>query len=262
MVYWKNKEQMARKAQRHTNVMELGFSKNIQECVHDTVIYSDTVTSNNEAVPESSCSRDHKIILDDLDSVSAIFKYVEGKTAVLNFASFKNPGGMFLRGSSAQEESLCHASFLYNVLSQFAIKFYGWNNHHKNKALYHNRALYTPHVRFFSLDKARDCDVITCAAPNKTVAQRYQQVSDKENSAALKSRISFVLDIANAQRVDTLILGAFGCGVFGQDATEVATIFRDCMQEKTNYFSKVVFAIPFGNGGNYEKFQKVLLHRQ
>ena len=40
------------------------------------------------------------------------------KIAVLNFASFKNPGGMFYNGSSAQEESLCHESFLYNVLKK------------------------------------------------------------------------------------------------------------------------------------------------
>ena len=61
------------------------------------------------------------------DSVEAIMNYSQGKTAVLNFASYKEPGGGFMAGSQAQEESFCHESFLYNVLRQFQY-YYDWNN--------------------------------------------------------------------------------------------------------------------------------------
>lgn len=44
------------------------------------------------------------------------------------------------------------------------------------------------------------CDVITCAAPNKSAAQKYCHVSDEENYNALESRIRFVLHIAEKKK--------------------------------------------------------------
>ena len=80
---------------------------------------------------------------------------------------------------------------------------------------------------------------------------------DKENnSIALKQRIKFVLDVAEYNNVDTLILGAFGCGVFGQDPREVATIFNK--ELKTHNFNKIIFAIPSGYNDNYYWFNEVL----
>jgi len=177
--------------------------------------------------------------------------------AVLNFASYKNPGGMFLNGSKAQEECLCHESFLYNVLEQFRGDYYDWNNQHKNKALYLNRALYSYNIIFEKDGISKVCDVITCACPNKSAAQKYQNVSDEENLRVLKSRIKYVLDIAVENNVGTLILGAYGCGVFGQDAREVAQIFKDYLETTYNCFDKVVFAVPEGRDGNYDKFVEV-----
>ena len=80
---------------------------------------------------------------------------------------------------------------------------------------------------------------------------------DKEsNSVALKQRIKFVLDVAEYNNVDTLILGAFGCGVFGQDPREVATIFNKELE--THNFNKIIFAIPSGHNDNYYWFNEVL----
>lgn len=128
-----------------------------------------------------------EIIVEESDTVRTGRKYSNfGKVAILNFASYKNSGGMFINGSKAQEECLCHASYLYNVLSRFVANFYDWNNRHKNKALYLNRALYSPDILFQFGEVLFKCDVITCAAPNKSAAQKYQNVSDEENSKALK----------------------------------------------------------------------------
>ena len=258
--YWKDKQWRARQAQKHTELMAEKYSKEIQHSVDNTVIYDGATFT-----PKADCKVQNEsgLAIDNLDSVSAIFKhnYDENeKIAVLNFASYKNPGGMFINGSKAQEECLCHDSFLYNVLKEFTDSYYARNNLYKNKALYMDRALYSPDVVFEVDGKLRKVDVITCAAPNKSAAQNYLNVTDEENYNVLKQRIKFVLDIAKDNQVDTLILGAYGCGVFGQNPIEVAEIFKYWLYESEyyTYFKTIVFAIPGGvNAVNLHKFSTV-----
>lgn len=252
--YWNGREKRAEQARKHTKEMQKVYKDKIEESIRDTIIYDTYFVSNKNY----SCNTN--IIVESSDSISSIIKHVDkckDKMAVLNFSSYKNPGGMFINGSKAQEECLCHESFLYNVLSQFVIPFYDWNNRHKNKALYLNRGLYSPNIIFCKDGNCVSCDVITCAAPNKSAAQKYQNVSDEENTKVLRSRIKFVLDIAKDNYVDTLILGAYGCGVFGQDAKEVASIFKEYLNTTHKCFKKVVFAIPNGRDGNLEAFKEV-----
>jgi len=251
--YWTDKEKRAIKAKDHTMDMHNRYGKEIELSVSKTKIYDNPFVELNHA---DSVVKSTNIIIEDIDSVSAVLKYGGENTAVLNFSSYKNPGGMFMRGSKAQEECLCHESFLYNVISRFSVPFYEWNNRHKNKALYTNRALYSP-IIFERNGVVRMTNVITCAAPNKSAAQKYQNVSDEENCEVLKSRIKFVLDVARDNGVKTLILGAYGCGVFGQDATEVANIFKQYLDTEYKCFDTVVFAVPYGRDMNLLKFQEV-----
>lgn len=230
--------------------MEEKYTTAIKKSVDETMMYTFEVP---DGVPMRHLET--HVLFEEKDSVSAIFENRKGKAAVLNFASYKNPGGMFINGSKAQEECLCHESFLYNVLRQFP-DYYDWNNKHKNRALYENRALYTPNVIFERDNEAVVCDVITCAAPNFTAAEGYCHVSKEENLKVLEDRIDFVLGVAQNNHVDTLILGAYGCGVFGQKASEVAKIFYDLLSTKYLCFEKVVFAIPEDKTENYEHFKK------
>lgn len=164
------------------------------------------------------------------------------------------PAECFIKGSRAQEECLCHESFLYNVLKENE-SYYEANRKNKNRALYHNRALYSPDVIFEREGRLCYCDVITCAAPNKRAAQKYCNVSDEENSRVLESRIDFILDIAKRHKVDILVLGAFGCGVFGQSGEEVAKIFHKLLlREEYGCFESVVFAVPASKNGNFQCF--------
>lgn len=259
--YWQDSKQRAKVAKEHTRRMQDIYSEDIKNSVQNTTLHHLTVESS-----ATDSSIQTKIIVDDIDSVSAIYKYQEGKTAVLNFSSYKEAGGMFLNGSKAQEECLCHESFLYNVLSQFKESFYKENCKQKNRALYLNRALYSPGICFEKIvfsDGIKNqvqvtaCDVITCASPNKTAAQTYCFVSNEVNRKTLMERIKFVLDIAAFHGVETLILGAYGCGVFGQDPKEVAEIFKEFLSVQKN-FKTVIFAIPNGNNGNYSSFLSVM----
>ena len=248
---WENKEERAEIAQKHTTEMEQKYSKETVYSVQNTTIYN-----SDHTFPQLSKEVTPKFITEDLDSVSAIFKYYSNKTTVLNFASFKNPGGAFLNGARAQEECLCHESNLYNILSQIQDSFYKANLKCLNRALYQNKALYSKDVLFLHNNQELKCDVITCAAPNYKVAHRFQRVTPKENFTVLESRIKFIIDIAEKQQVKTLILGAFGCGVFGQDPKEVAQLFKKCLT-KTNNIHNVIFAIPDKGNSNYSIFKRI-----
>lgn len=252
MGYFDNAKNLKEKAVTHTKEMSEQFPELIDVSVQGSLYYG----------PHSFDGKYQHISVEDLTSDAAVHKYAaayEGKKiAVLNFASYKNPGGMFIEGSSAQEECLCHASTLYNVISdkRFA-KFYERNKNNLNRALYTNQAIYSPDIVFTSKDDTCIADVITCAAPNKAAAQMYQKVTDEENHKELDSRIKFVLDIANDRHVNVLILGAYGCGVFGQDPVEVAMIFNSYLASQQYRFDLVVFAIPNKDSNNFKAFHEV-----
>ena len=92
--------------------------------------------------------------------------------AVLDFASFTNPGGGYIQGYLGQEATLCADSYLYNVLDKQR-KWYGENRRRNiNCELYRNRALVVPAVRFDRNHVHAYADVIVAAAPN---AKRARQ---------------------------------------------------------------------------------------
>ena len=62
--------------------------------------------------------------------------------------------------------------------------------------------------------------------------------------AAMRDRIRFALAIADDLGHDKLVLGAFGCGAFGWDATVVAKLFLEELAGGTHVATQVVFAIP------------------
>lgn len=233
--------------------MDKCYPQEIADCIDNTKIYQGSIdVDSKESFYETRIIR-----LVDKDSVSALFdeKSNSGKIAVLNFASYKNPGGGFLKGSMAQEEALCHESYLFNILEAFDNSFYEYNRtHSQHRGLYENRMLYSPEVRFIHYGKTRLADVITCAAPNYSVGLKYGNVSEKENHQALESRIRFICDAAEVNHVDTLILGAYGCGVFKQNPREVASIFKECLRERY-HFKKVIFAVPDEESNNYKQMR-------
>lgn len=259
--YWTNKDARAQKAKDHTSEMDNKYSAEIQNSIANTTVHSTLeVKPSNRSVMKTNDSTNKTFVeptveLIATDSVKAVLDST-GRTCVLNFASYKHPGGMFLNGSKAQEECLCHESFLYNVLRNFE-NYYGYNKSNLNKALYTDRALYSPDITFERDGNIKVADVLTCASPNYTAAEKYCHVSKEENSKILRQRIKFILSILNHKKPDTIILGAFGCGVFGQNPTEVATIFKEEIKTAFTYPTKVVFAVIDENSPNYKAFESI-----
>lgn len=194
------------------------------------------------------------------------------RIAVLNFASAVNPGGGVVNGSRAQEESLCRCSNLYPMLNQRMCwdKYYGKNRVEHNP-LYSDAVIYSPDVRIIKTDdgfyqrlpesKFVKVDVITCAAPNLG-SGRYGAASPlvhaKEQQTELHiSRAKHILSAAAAHDINTLILGAFGCGAFHNDPHAVASAYRTVMEQYRGYFDEIEFAIFCTNTEteNYRAFQ-------
>jgi uncharacterized protein (TIGR02452 family) len=168
--------------------------------------------------------------------------------ACLNFASAKNPGGGFLNGSQAQEESLARATGLYPCISQMQ-EMYVFNRNLET-CLYSDYMIFSPLVPVIRngqdelLDSFREVSVITAPAVNAGVVK----LREPENVALIESimdkRISMVLNIALINQMDTLILGAWGCGVFQNDPEMIAELFaRHLLGKYRNAFKKITFAI-------------------
>lgn len=219
---------------------------------------------------------------------------------VLDFADYLKPGGMFMEGSMAQEESLCHKSNLYNILTygdQFSEHFADNKEafqRSKNHA-YSDACVMIPSV-IFADDKNRQkrrtvADVIVLAAPNKrhldtdnltesyfdyVLRKRIEMIfkasymfykkrgiiTEDEHVSFGKSEAFhlFMFDDNGSNIKQTLVLGAFGCGVFRNDPRRVAEIMIDCISKGyANMYDRVIFAIP--PGFNHDVFSRVIESR-
>jgi len=196
------------------------------------------------------------------------------KVCVLNFASATSPGGgvVISKGPSGQEECLCRASTLYKcinteyVLKQFYIQQKNGNN------LHNDDIIYTPNVVVFKdddnnlMDKKQwfSVDVISCAAPNIGKYQKGESHTTSIDAIELmhihEKRARRILDVAVHHNVDVLILGAFGCGAFGNPPDIVAEAYKKVIVDYYNCFNDIEFAIYCQNNEyNYQTFKHILI---
>jgi uncharacterized protein (TIGR02452 family) len=159
----------------------------------------------------------------------------------LNFANGIHPGGGFLGGAKAQEEVLCRSSALYRTLLDDPMY-----EAHRNRPQPDSTdwAIYSPDVPVFRKDDGTELNqpwllsFITCAAPYAP------KIGQPESGDLLQKRIHRVLSIAQAFGYSSLVLGAWGCGAFGNDPRRTAVDFRNGLENDfRGAFSEIVFAI-------------------
>ena len=151
----------------------------------------------------------------------------------LNFASARNPGGGWLTGAEAQEESLARSSALVAALTApgpCAAHYADGSG--SRDALYTHDMIYSPAVPVFRdeaslqlLPQPWPLAFISAAAPNAGVAVRKHAVSAKAVEAIYAERAERVLALAHKRGHDAIVLGAWGCGVFQNDPPMVARVF-------------------------------------
>lgn len=190
--------------------------------------------------------------------------YANKKIAVLNFAAYKNAGGIFLKGGKSQEASLCHASYLYNVLSAFNKEYYVINQRKLYKSLYTDAALYTPNINFFLLEDNQDflrtsVDVISCSPPNiAAYCERpdYHWDGRDIEKDILDSRLSFIKSVCELNNIEVLIAGAWGCGSFDCSGWSVATTFNRIFRYSST-LENIIFAIPSKNEFHCSRYYSI-----
>jgi uncharacterized protein (TIGR02452 family) len=156
-----------------------------------------------------------------------------GRSAVtcLNFASAHQPGGGFLSGCTAQEESLARSSGLY-VSLVLQPRFYE-ENRCSDTALYTDFMIYSPEVPVFRddagklLDEPYVVDMLTSPAANVRELRVYEPDRMPLVGPTMAVRLSMMLALAASQGCEHLILGAWGCGAFGGDPHQMARLMAD-----------------------------------
>ena len=182
-------------------------------------------------------------------TLEAARQFIESghRPAVLNFASATHPGGGFRSGARAQEESLARSSGLFACLN--GNEMYELHRARQD-ALYTDYVIYSPNVPVIRTDAGaliREpclCCFITSPAVNANAVRKYQPDRSNEIQEAMRTRIAKVLRVAADHGHEMLVLGAWGCGAFGNDTRTIAELFHSALfGEFRGVFARVVFAI-------------------
>ena len=227
-------EEKQRRRQRNAEIF-----RDTERCCIEIAFLSDAIAKTAAArllIPEGAPipgalppmrAKPARVAVSARRSFEAAARYAGTKTCVLNFASATGPGGGVIRGSSAQEESLCRCSTLYPSLISERL----WNGFYAphraaGSTLYNDDIIYSPGIVVFKSDDDAPrimprenwftVDVLTCAAPNlrhfaeddPERAQRFMHGG--ELLCILEKRAERIFEVALRQGAETLILGAFG----------------------------------------------------
>ena len=148
---------------------------------------------------------------------------------VLNLANPVNPGGGVRRGAKAQEEDLCRkSSLLLSLESRNALPYYEYNRS-LNTYMGSDAIIINPQVEIIKdengnlLEDSVIVAVMTCAAP--MLIDGMEGMTQSEYETMMYDRITGMLNVAAYLGYKHLVLGAFGCGAFRNDARVVSDLF-------------------------------------
>lgn len=258
----KNRNERKNIAENTLEIIENGFYINdrkerisMQElldyAISNSKLYTPSKSDDLLNKKEGGISYETQIKVEEvttLDSVKNLIEEIKEEVVYLNFASAKNPGGGFLGGSQAQEESIARSTGLVPCLNN-NFEYYEVNRK-TSSGLYTDYMIYSPKVPIFKdeegnlLYKPTLASVITAPAVNAGAVKKNQPRKVNEIEGVMKRRIEKVLAIAIENNYKNIVLGAWGCGVFRNEPNDVAKWFKEVIKTKfESSFKNIVFAI-------------------
>ena len=198
------------------------------------------------------------------DSLGYAIKYYntfKSTPLLLNFANPYTPGGGVRKGCIAQEEDLCRRTdLLYHIENDNqARKYYKINRREKAYSDLYLRGIITKDISVIVdsngvlLKKPITVDVFTVAAP----IQKTKEMN-KTDIMGIDALCGAIIDTASFKGYTDIILGAFGCGAFGNDPKVVSKSFKYYLDKYS--FNSVGFPIitkTKNDKGNLETFTDV-----
>lgn len=213
-----------------------GFSTSGQKGTHIRVLDSDTFDAALALQPNTTVS--------NTSGPDATHKPV----AVLNLASATHPGGGWKNGAVAQEEALCYRSSLHLSLHDTYYPIPTLSALYSPNVLLVRNAMSAGHKLLDPTNPAASLpvtSVISVAGLQQPAAKDGRfAVEDERDTTKDKIRIS--LRIAARNGHTKLVLGALGCGVFGNPPRDVARCFLEVLREDEfcgGWWEEVVFAV-------------------
>ena len=176
---------------------------------------------------------------------------------VLNFANPVNIGGGVRVGAKAQEEDLCRKSSLLLSLEGGEAAAYYTYNRNLDTYMGSDALIISPWVEILRdadgalLEETETVAVLTCAAP--MITRGMEGLSPAQYRDMLYGRIRGMLACAARSGYDTLVLGAWGCGAFGNDAALMSDLFRRVLEDMRE-------SAP-GNGDPFRRIEFAVLSR-
>lgn len=216
--------------------------------------FAEVLDQRDELLKQNASNGETRFVVENSTTLSSarslLGQDASQRVLCLNFASAKNPGGGFLGGSQAQEESLARASGLYASINR--VRGYYDSNRACGTCLYTDHMIYSPDVPVFRDDKdmllSAPYEVSFITAPAVNLGALANQQSDQValTEETMKRRIERVLSLAVIHQHRAIILGAWGCGVFKNNPDDVAKWFQHFLKETETFrgaFDHVIFGV-------------------
>jgi uncharacterized protein (TIGR02452 family) len=231
----------------------INLADDIQQCVTATRVFQpqELRALVTQALSRSATTPPVTLEIENettLAGIARLLRYPGEPVAALNFASARNPGGGFLSGAQAQEESLARSSALHASLVR-APDFY--EPHRSDSSLlYSDRLILSPRCPVFRndagalLDNVHHVTFISGAAPNAGALRSRQPGDLHLIPDTFRRRIENVLALAIWHGCGRIVLGAWGCGVFRNDPELVARTFMQLLRtDWAGQLSRVRFSV-------------------
>lgn len=235
-------------------------------------------SSNTPKLSQKTCPglQQTKIRVVNSDTIDAALSLPKSSTSslpvcILNMANARSAGGGWTHGALAQEEALCYRTSLYRTLK---LKFYPLpeaGGIYSSRVLVIRESMKNGHA-LVDLREPKLLPILSvvsvaaiCLPQTSIDAAGRTRYSNGQDARMMEEKIRVILRMAALNGHRQLVLGAFGCGAFGNPNEEVAKMWQAVFAEPEftgGWWEDVIFAVLDDGGargnGNFQVFHQRL----